>query len=241
MTVVVLSVDDLYLSRKAQSELAASHPANPLVQHRGQPSTHDLPLAVELFSKLRRGATTSIPSYDKSAFDGLGDRFPEERWITVNQKASSDVDLVILEGWCVGYRALSPEQLQLKWQDAVNQRGQSTYHGRLGCNSLENVHFINEALRDYDSLTDQLDALIHMDAEDTQIVYRWRQESEERLRESHGSGMTDEQVSYFVDGYYPAYELFTDDLRTGTFDGERAKQLRLIIGNDRKVRQVIRI
>jgi D-glycerate 3-kinase len=55
--------------------------------------------------------------------------------------------------------------------------------------------------------------------------------------------MTDEQVIKFVDGYYAAYELFTDALRDGIFtvQGLRGKQLRLIVGKDRRVKQVIEI
>lgn len=38
------------------------------------------------------------------------------------------------------------------------------------------------------------------DALDTHYVYDWRLEQEGRLRESRGTGMTDEQVVKFVDG-----------------------------------------
>lgn len=36
---------------------------------------------------------------------------------------------------------------------------------------------------------------------------------------------------------YPAYELYTDVLRKGIFD-EPGKQLRLVVGRDRKVKEV---
>lgn len=115
------------------------------------------------------------------------------------------------------------------------------YDGRLGWNRLEDITFVNEALRDYDRLTDQLDALIHLDAADARFVYRWRLQQEAALRATRDSGMTDEQVKNFVDGYYPAYELFTDHLRAGAFDGNKDKQLRLVIGEDRKVKGIERI
>jgi D-glycerate 3-kinase len=47
--------------------------------------------------------------------------------------------------------------------------------------------------------------------------------------------MTDEQVKHFIDGYYPSYELFTEALRAGVFGGDRGRQLRLVVGPDRKV------
>src|ERR1700761_9649954 len=40
---VVFSLDDLYLTHEDQVALAQAHPDNPLLQHRGQPSTHDIP------------------------------------------------------------------------------------------------------------------------------------------------------------------------------------------------------
>lgn len=237
----VLSIDDLYLPHALQSKLAAAHPDNPLVQHRGQPSTHDLPQALSLFSDLRDGKETKIPSYDKSAYNGQGDRIPECNWKVANQKGQPVTKVVILEGWCVGFRAVSRPELERKWTKTVKQREQGVYHGRLGWNKRADVEFVNEALKGYDELTDQLDALIHLDAADPLFVYRWRRQQEKALREVKGSGMTDEQVKNFVDGYYPAYELYTDRLRAGVFDGISGKQLRLVIGDDRKIKELVRL
>lgn len=237
----MLSIDDIYLPHNLQSRLAAGHPNNPLVQHRGQPSTHDLPLALSLISDLRDGKETKIPSYDKSAYNGQGDRIPEDQWEVANQKGQPITKIVILEGWCVGFRAASSAELERRWASAVKQREQGVYHGRLGYNKRIDVEFVNEALKGYDDLTDQLDALIHLDAADPLFVYQWRRQQENALRESKGSGMTDEQVTNFVDGYYPAYELFTDRLRAGALKGARGRQLRLVIGEDREVKDVVRL
>ena len=35
---------------------------------------------------------------------------------------------------------------------------------------------------------------------------------------------------------YPAYELYTDVLRNGIFGGVEGKQLRFVVGKDRKVK-----
>ena len=42
---------------------------------------------------------------------------------------------------------------------------------------------------------------------------------------------------------YPSYELFTDSLREGVFRGADAsgRQLRLVVGTDRKVQEVYRM
>ncbi len=239
LSTVVLSIDDLYLTHELQSDLAASHPTNPLIQHRGQPSTHDLPLALSLFCDLRNAKETLIPSYDKSAHNGQGDRAPKDTWQVVNRKGQPAAKVVIFEGWCVGFRALSERELKTRWESAMRQAGEGDYDGRLGLNNLEDISFVNEALRKYDQLTDQLDGLIHLDAAHPNFVYDWREQQERMLREIRGSGMTDEQVRHFVDGYYPAYELFTDRLRAGIFDGVRGRQLRLVIGKDRGVKESV--
>ncbi|KAI4232803.1 MAG: hypothetical protein L6R40_007295 [Gallowayella cf. fulva] len=239
---IVLSIDDFYLSHEDQLRLAAEHPCNPLVQHRGQPSTHDLPLARSVVASLRAGHETSIPSYDKSAFNGQGDRKTQAQWAKVNANSQQPVELVVLEGWCLGFRALDDAHVTACWTHAANRCAQgSGYWGRLGHNRLEDVHFINRALRAYDVLTDQLDALIHLDAEDPRYAYGWRLEQEAQLRKDKGSGMTDEEVMNFVNGYYPSYELYTGQLRAGAFRSRKGAQLRLKIRKDRVVNEVLQL
>ncbi|KAL3492011.1 P-loop containing nucleoside triphosphate hydrolase protein [Aspergillus germanicus] len=256
LPVVTLSLDDLYLTHEDQVALAKSHPTNPLLQHRGQPATHDLSLAESVFASLRAGRPTAIPAYDKSAFSGQGDRVPKEQWLSVNGEGQEQVKVIIFEGWSVGFRAWDEDTLRAKWEDAVRRKEQEgeTYKGRLGHVRFEDVKTVNEALRDYDVLTDQLDALIHIDAQDNHFVYDWRQEQERTLRAVKGIGMTEEQVNHFVDGYYPSYELYSETLRAGAFkpvphsttasaspSGWGGKQLRLIVDKGRKVQDVIKI
>ncbi|KAK3116809.1 hypothetical protein LTR53_002444 [Teratosphaeriaceae sp. CCFEE 6253] len=241
---VVLSIDDLYLPHSEQKVLAQSHPDNPLVQHRGQPSTHDIKLGGRVFEALaNRESNIKLPSYDKSAFSGAGDRRPESEWATVNAHGEPPIGVVIFEGWCVGFRPLSDEEAERKWRAAkaeYESKG-DRYLGQLGKVKLESVLFVNDKLREYDALTDRFGAFMHIDAEDTQYVYAWRLEQEAALRATKGSGMTEEQVVKFVNGYYPAYELYTDILRSGIFGDERGKQLLLVVGRDRRVKEVVKI
>ncbi|KAK5118476.1 hypothetical protein LTR62_002991 [Meristemomyces frigidus] len=244
LPVLVLSIDDLYLPHTAQVHLATALWNNPLVQHRGQPSTHDINLGYQLFYSLaNRHTNIKIPSYDKSAFSGAGDRLPEDLWAVVNRPGEPTVDVVVFEGWCVGFRPLPDEGLERKWEAAARkfQQEPAKYQGQLGRLNLESVQHVNTSLRSYDRLTDMFGAFVHIDAEDTQYVYTWRREQEAALRAEKGTGMSDEQVVIFVNGYYPAYELYTDVLRKGIFGGETGKQLRLVVGRDRKVKEVLRI
>ena len=172
-----------------------------------------------------------MPAYDKSAFNGKGDRVDVSQWRVVNRSGKSSISVVIFEGWCVGFRALKTRDVETKWGDA-KQRGEE---GRLHKQRLQDVEFLNEALRGYDVLTDALDAFVHVDAEHTMYVYDWRREQEAAMRREKGSGMSEEEVDRFVDGYYPAYELFTDALREGIFPGIEGKHLRIVVGRNRKV------
>ncbi|KAI9761099.1 MAG: hypothetical protein M4579_001251 [Chaenotheca gracillima] len=239
----VLSVDDLYLPHTALKALSASHPSNPLLRHRGVPPTHDVSLGVSVFSSIRDRKPTAIPAYDKSAYSGQGDRTDPATWEKINQPGQPPVEVVIFEGWCVGFRALKEEELRRKWEEA-RQSGEAS--SQLRVNRYEDVKFVNEALAGYDALTDCLDALIHIDAEDLTYVYAWRLDQERALRASKGSGMTDEQVKEFVDGYYPCYELYTSALRrpAAFVSGDEKRrmqkrpQLRLVVGRDRAVKTV---
>lgn len=78
------------------------------------------------------------------------------------------------------------------------------------------------------------------------------------MRAAKGTGMSEEQVINFVNGCecirilcsrpssnhfpdYPCYELYTDVLREGIFGDEKGKQLRLVVGKDRRVKQVVKL
>lgn len=197
------------------------------MQVRGEPGTHDVALLASVFGALAAGQPCRIPRYDKAAFDGWGDRvLPEEEWGAVNQPGQPPVQVVVLEGWCVGFRSVAHAEIEAKWKAPSRT---------LGLHKLEDLLFVNDQLKGYDVVTDMFDAFIHIDAEDIEYVYEWRVQQEQQLRKERGTGMTDEQVVKFVDAYYPAYELFSDGVRTGIFSDRKGSQLSLVVGKDRMV------
>ncbi|KAG6003780.1 hypothetical protein E4U21_001683 [Claviceps maximensis] len=242
---LVFSLDDFYLAHRDQLALAESNPGNALVQHRGQPGTHDTQLLKSVFKALATAQPTKIPRYDKALFSGHGDRLPEDAWTPVNQPGDEPIQVIIFEGWAVGFRPLRDEDVEARWKGAHNTTTTITSRTLLPRHQLEHLLFVNDKLRDYDAVTDLLDALIHVDAEDVGYVYAWRQEQEESLRMARGdplAGMTPEQIVRFVDGYFPAYELYTDGMRRGVFKDRPGQcQLRMIVTRDRKVKQVVQI
>ncbi|KAL2158628.1 hypothetical protein VTH06DRAFT_4110 [Thermothelomyces fergusii] len=240
---LVVSIDDFYLTHADQLALAAAHPDNALVQHRGEPGTHDIPLLSAFLAALEAGAhPIPIPQYDKSAFSGQGDRAPPSTWPSTS--AARPPRVLILEGWCVGFRPLAGAALAGRWAASSSSASSAGGGGQppsrtLHRHKLEHLQFVNDRLADYDRVVNRsLDAFVHLDAEDTAYVYAWRAEQEAQLRREKGSGMSDEQVARFVDAYYPAYELFTEGVRRGVFEGlpeKKGCQLRVVVGRDRRV------
>lgn len=121
----------------------------------------------------------------------------------MNAPDQTKIDVVLLEGWCVGFVALSDAELETKWNSArgLEQSGKGT--GQLGKLKLGDVQFVNAALKDkYAGVWAMFDAFVHIDAAETGWVYDWRLEAEVKMRELKGveNAMTDEQVRRFVDG-----------------------------------------
>ncbi|KYK59520.1 Uridine/cytidine kinase [Drechmeria coniospora] len=229
------SIDDFYLTHEEQAALARAHADNALLQHRGAPGTHDVPLAKSVFASLISRQPTALPQYDKALFAGQGDRRPESCWKHVNRPQQPPIEAVILEGWSVGFQSMTAQAVEARWKAPSR-----TLHRH----KLEHLLFINDALEEYDGLTDLLDAFIHIDSDQVEYVYGWRQEQEDSLRADKGdpsAGMTPEQVVRFVDGYVPSYELYTDRLRRGIFSDRPGRQLRIVVNRDRSIRDVTRI
>ncbi|MEM8681776.1 MAG: hypothetical protein AAGF72_00010 [Pseudomonadota bacterium] len=186
--VAVLSIDDIYKTKAERDAMAQQ--LHPLFVTRGVPGTHDVELgiaSIDALHALKTGEQVRVPRFDKS----VDDRSPEAGWAEVE----GPVDLVILEGWCVGSRAVPDEDLDKP------------------VNALESQHdpdgrwrrAVNEALaRDHRRLFALLDGLVFLKAPDFDCVYRWRLEQEHKLRDKAGDAsgvMSDDEVADFIQHY----------------------------------------
>lgn len=72
----------------------------------------------------------------------------------INDIGDEKTKVVVLEGWCVGFRALDDMEVEKCWDFAVRQRDREEYRGRLGWNNFENIQYLNEALKRYDEITE---------------------------------------------------------------------------------------
>lgn len=234
---LVISIDDFYLPHAEQLTLAQANRNNKLVQHRGQPGTHDLNLAKKILSALSNGSNCQIPAFDKSAYHGSGDRLPQDLWKVVNQTEDAKIQVVIFEGWCIGFTPLSDDIIEWKQKQTNNKS--------LKNHDLKNLLFINERLKEYNEVFNAyFDGFVHIDAKDLSYVYNWREEQEKSLRQKKGleNAMSPQQVVEFVDNYFPAYELYTEALRqngiTNRYDTARIKEIRIVVDRDRRVLEI---
>lgn len=146
LSVVVLSIDDLYLPHGQLVAVAQAFPENRLLQGRGQPGTHDVKLGSEILARLKRindgkaGEAVHIPRFDKSLHGGEGDRVQDG--VTVE----GPVDVVILEGWCVGFYPSTREEIDRRFDHPVAGLPEDFFPAR-GFRK-EDVLDINERLKE---------------------------------------------------------------------------------------------
>ncbi|KAJ3338865.1 hypothetical protein HDU93_009000 [Gonapodya sp. JEL0774] len=227
-----LSLDDVYLTYEDQSALSKAHPDNLLLQFRGDPGTHDLPLAISTFQAILdksatalrnprtdpKELTVALPAYEKSAHQGRGDRAPESTW----HKVTCPVDIVIFEGWMAGFRALDDAELEKAYTASFDDP-----NGHCRRYPLQHLHVLNEELKEYErTLWKWFDCFVHIDAEDYNFSYVWRQQAEDEMKAKGKAGMTDEQIKDFVDRFMPFNELCLPRLRRGGFFGDTKGRVR---------------
>ncbi len=162
---VVLSIDDLYLSRARRAHLADT--VHPLLATRGVPGTHDVALGIETLRRLCSADTTDatpIPRFDKATDEPL----PKDTWPCLRGRPQ----LILLEGWCVG----APPQDDTVLVSPINRlerEADADGHWR---------RFVNTQLREvYPDLFGWLNALVMLRVPDMDCVFRWRREAEEKL------------------------------------------------------------
>jgi D-glycerate 3-kinase len=188
---VCVSIDDLYLSKRARQELARKQ--HPLLLTRGVPGTHDVDLGIDVLRALTKPAAASVvtlPGFDK-AHD---DRIEVSRLRTVE----TPVDVVLFEGWCVGARPQQDEDLT----DPINElEAEQDPDGTWRT-------YVNTKLKDeYARLFECIDALVMLRVPSFGKVLEWRTLQEQELRECvrtqaadevPAAGMRSEELRRFV-------------------------------------------
>ncbi len=184
----VLSIDDFYLTRAERRTLAAD--VHPLFATRGVPGTHDIGMlsaTIDELVHLGDGEVARLPRFDKS----IDDRAAEDQWPQV----TGPLDLIVLEGWCVGSTAETQEALSEPANPLEDDEDpDGIWRG-----------FANEQLRElYEPIFARLDALVFLAAPSFDAILEWRIEQEHKLAEKSAAGthvMSDAEVTRFI-GFY---------------------------------------
>lgn len=193
-SVATLSIDDLYLTYAQRQALQKQ---DPRLIWRGPPGTHDLNLGLEIIQQCLTVDNSSkilMPRFDKSAFNGAGDRTKPE--------AVVKPDILLFEGWFVGAQPITEQCFANPPAPILTS---------------EDIQFAkdnNQRLKAYLPLWDKLDSLIVLYPEDYRLSKQWRKEAEQKMIATGKTGMSDGECDRFVKYFWKALhpELFIEPL-----------------------------
>jgi len=164
LNVFKVSIDDFYKTRKDRRLLSKNK--HPLLMTRGVPGTHDIDLMLSFFKKIKSKNFKSlkVPTFNKA----IDDRYPKNLW----HKIESKPDVIIFEGWCVGARAQTANQLKKSINLLEKAQDQS----------IKWRTYVNNQLKTkYKLLFNQLDGLLYLKAKNFDLLREWRLKQERKL------------------------------------------------------------
>jgi D-glycerate 3-kinase len=167
LNVVVMSLDDFYLSRAKREQLAQK--VHPLLATRGVPGTHDVAMLSGVLSKLKNQQIGfSIPKFNKATDEPC----PQEQWTTIEKAA----DIIILEGWCWGVKPQTAAQLAAPINELEFQHDSTGVWRNYVNTQLSNA---------YEPLYEKMDFWLALQAPSFDCVYKWRLEQEQKLKDKN--------------------------------------------------------
>ena len=191
LKVFVLALDDLYLTRAEREDLAAQ--VHPLLATRGVPGTHDLKIGMDVAKHCLSHETTTIqsPVFKKEN----DDRAPRALWHSL----TTPVDVLILEGWCVGALP-QPEASLAKPLNQLEREIDTDGVWR---------HYVNQQLKmEYQTFFSLFSKQVQLKAPGFECILEWRRKQERKLRERlaasgdvHEGLMNDAEVGHFIMHY----------------------------------------
>lgn len=188
---IALSLDDFYLTKKERQTLADT--VHPLLRTRGVPGTHDYSLLNATLRSLTHGnaeSSLAVPRFSKAT----DDRLPTPQL----EQVICPVDVVILEGWCLGGTAQNDGALE-EPVNALEQEEDESGIWRKYSNSI--------LQKEFHTLYSTIDEWIMLAAPSFETVLDWRKEQEQKLASKtdtsrnaqHGNAiMNDEEIARFI-------------------------------------------
>ena len=160
-SVVIISMDDFYLSKSQRTQLSKN--IHPLFLTRGVPGTHDLEL---MNKKIKQIFNKEFPIY-LPIFDKVSDT----RKRTYKKVLKADV--IIFEGWCAGAQPVDLNYLQKNFNNLEKHKDKNF----IWRNSY------NKYLNEYQKLFSQFNFFIYFQFNQWDHVLNWKYKQELELRD----------------------------------------------------------
>ena len=160
-SVITISMDDFYLSKRQRTQLSKN--IHPLFLTRGVPGTHDLEL---MNKKIAQIFNKEFPIY-LPIFDKVSDT----RKRTYKKVLKADV--IIFEGWCAGSHPVDQNYLQKNFNN-IEKYEDKNFIWRNSYN-----HYLNE----YQKLFSQFNFFIYFQFNQWDHVLNWKYKQELELRD----------------------------------------------------------
>lgn len=211
-----LSIDDLY---KTYADRQALKQSDPRLRWRGPPGTHDVELGLQVLHQLKqsdRQQPVAVPRFDKSLHGGEGDR--------IEPKYVEAADIILFEGWFVGTRPINPTAFDSA-PAPINTEADRQF-----------ARAMNERLRGYEPLWDELDRLLVLYPTDYRLSQQWRQQAEHKMKATGKTGMSDEDIEAFVQYFWRS--LHPDLFITPMLHQSERADLVAEVNPDRSIRSI---
>jgi len=180
--VMILSIDDYYLSKNKRNEI--SKKIHPLLKTRGVPGTHDI-------NKLRR----HINNFNKQKFPistPKFDKLKDDCSKTLNKVTSAQI--LILEGWCCGTSAV---------EDKYLYKNINKLELNLDKNFVWRKYYNSILKNQYQSVFKMFDITIYLKPPSFAYVLKWRalQEKNNAIKNNQKELMNKKELSFFIQHY----------------------------------------
>jgi D-glycerate 3-kinase len=187
--VVEWSTDKAYKTYRDLEKEKRKHPD--IIKARGSPHTHDIPLLNEKMDDLENQRETTLPGYNKEAYDGKGERTPVKEW----EYVPAGTKIVILEGAEAAIGPIPDEDLFKPTRERLLKKVEWEFD-RDG----KARRFYNEHAKDYVKTSNRADFVISLDIA---LWESWRNRDlqEKKLIKKTGKGMRPEELYPFKGRY----------------------------------------
>ena len=180
--VMLLSIDDYYLSKKERIELSKN--VHPLLITRGVPGTHNFK---KLKSHINQFIKKKFPIRTLT-FDKLTDDVSKKRRIIKNS------DILLLEGWCCGSTPVTDEYLYKNINDVER---------KLDKNNKWRQYYNTYLKKEYSEIFSKFSKKIYIKPPSFTHVLKWRlnQEKQNALINKRKKFMSKQELKYFIQHY----------------------------------------